>query len=88
MDKAYIDFEQFYNITQRGAFFVTRARTDINYRRLYSHPKEQAAGIIYDQTIRFNNYRANRDYPDKMRRIKFRSEDYPDDLIFLTNNLN
>lgn len=86
MDKAYIDFDQFYNIHQRGAFFVTRARTDSNYRRLYSHPKEQASGIIYDQTIRFNNYRANRDYPANMRRIKFRSEDYPDDLIFLTNN--
>ena len=86
MDKAYIDFEQFYNIHQAGAFFVTRARTDINYRRLYSHPKNHANGIIYDQTIRLNNYRANRDYPEKMRRIKFRSEDYPDDLVFLTNN--
>jgi hypothetical protein len=86
MDKAYVDFDQFYSIDQRGAFFVTRARTDINYRRLYSHAKEHSSGIIYDQTIRFNNYRANRDYPAKMRRIKFRSDDYPDDLIFLTNN--
>jgi hypothetical protein len=87
MDKAYVDFDQFYNIHQRGAFFVTRARTDINYRRLYSNSKQQSSGIIYDQIIRFNNYRANRDYPDKMRRIKYRSEDYPEDLIFLTNNL-
>ena len=86
MDKAYVDFDQFYNIHQRGAYFVTRARTDSNFRRLYSNPKEKSLGIIYDQIIRFNNYRANRDYPDKMRRIRFRSEDYPDDLIFLTNN--
>lgn len=88
MDKAYVDFEQFYNMNQKGAFFVTRFRTDINCRRLYSQPKERSSGVIYDQIILLNNYRANRDYPGKLRRIKFRSEDYPDDLIFLTNNLD
>jgi len=86
MDKGYADYEQFYHIQQRGAFFVTRARVDMRYRRLYSLPKDVSEGIIYDQVIRFKNYRANRDYPSNLRRIRFRSEDYPDDLIFLTNN--
>jgi hypothetical protein len=86
MDKAYIDFEQFYRINIKGAFFVTRIRKDINYRRLYSHPKDASLGIMYDQTIALNNYRAHRDYPSNLRLIKLRSEDYPDDLIFLTNN--
>jgi hypothetical protein len=86
MDKAYLDFEQFYHIHQRGAYFVTRARKDLRCTRLYSHLKDVSQGIIYDQTIVFTNYRANRDYPGKLRRIKFRSEHYPHDLIFLTNN--
>jgi hypothetical protein len=86
MDKAYIDFELFYKIQQRGAFFVTRARNDLNVKRIYSHVKDLSKGIIYDQTILFNNYRARKAYPCKLRRIKFRSHDYPDDLIFLTNN--
>lgn len=88
MDKGYADYEQFYKINQREAFFVTRARADMNYRRLYSQPKDVSAGIIYDQIIRLNNYRANKDYPAKLRRIKFRSKEYPDDLIFLTNNFD
>jgi len=88
MDKGYADYEQFFRIQQRGAFLVTRARADMNYRRLYSLPKDLSEGIIYDQIIRLNNYRANRDYPAKLRRIKYRSEDYPDDLIFLTNSFD
>lgn len=88
MDKGYADYEQFYRMEQRSAFFVTRARVDMYCRRLYSQAKDASEGIIYDQIIRLNNYRANRDYPAKLRRIKFRSEDYPDDLIFLTNNFD
>lgn len=86
MDKAYLDLEQFFRIQKSGAFFVTRARGDLRCLRLYSHPKQRSEGILYDQTIRLPNYRANRDYPAKLRRIKFRSADYPHDLIFLTNN--
>ena len=60
----------------------------MNYRRLYSHPKDIAAGVIYDQTIKVNNYYASKDYPEKMRRIKFKDDDTGKILIFLTNNFH
>lgn len=86
MDRGYVDYKRLYKINTSDAFFVTRAKDNMNYRRLYSHPKTIAGGIIYDQTILLNNYYASKDYPEKMRRIKFKDEDTGKILIFLTNN--
>ena len=60
----------------------------MNYRRLYSHQKDITAGVIYDQTIMLNNHYASKDYPAKMRRIKFLDSDTGKTLIFLTNNFH
>ena len=86
MDRGYVDYKRLYKIHTSEAFFVTRAKDNMNYRRLYSHPKDIAAGIIYDQTIMLNNHYASKDYPAKMRRIKFLDSDNGKILIFLTNN--
>jgi hypothetical protein len=60
----------------------------MNYRRLYSHSKDIASGVVYDQTIMLNNHYASKDYPEKMRRIKFKDSDTGKVLIFLTNNFH
>ena len=60
----------------------------MNYRRLYSHQKDIVNGIIYDQTIMLNNHYASKDYPEKMRRIKFKDEQTGKLLIFLTDNFH
>lgn len=86
MDKGYVDYKRLFKIHTSGAFFVTRAKDNMNYRRLYSYPKDIAAGVIYDQSIRLNNHYASKDYPEKMRRIKFKDEQTGKVLIFLTNN--
>ena len=86
MDRGYVDYKRLYKIHVCGAFFVTRAKDNMNYRRLYSHPKDITRGIIYDQSIMLNNYYASKDYPEKMRRIKFKDEQTGKVLIFLTNN--
>ena len=86
MDKGYVDYRRLYRIHLSNAFFVTRAKDNMNYRRLYSHPKEIKDGVIYDQTIRLNNHYASRDYPEKLRIIKFKDELSGLTLIFLTNN--
>lgn len=86
MDRGYVDYKRLYKIHQCGAFFVTRAKDNMNYRRLYSHPKEVTKGILYDQTILLNNHYASQYYPEKMRRIKFIDEETGKVLIFLTNN--
>nr|MBK9652192.1 IS4 family transposase [Bacteroidota bacterium] len=86
MDRGYVDYKRLYKIHTSGAFFVTRAKDNMNYRRLYSNPKDAGNGIIYDQEIMLNNHYAAKDYPEKMRRIKFKDKETGKVLIFLTNN--
>jgi hypothetical protein len=88
MDRGYVDYKRLYKIHTSEAFFVTRAKDNMNYRRLYSHPKDIDAGVIYDQTIKVNNHYASKDYPEKMRRIKFKDDATGKILIFLTNNFH
>lgn len=88
MDRGYVDYKRLYRIHQCNAFFVTRAKDNMNYRRLYSHPKDKTNGVLYDQTIMLNNYYASKDYSEKIRRIKFKDEETGKVLIFLTNNFH
>lgn len=88
MDRGYVDYKRLYKIHLCDAFFVTRAKDNMNYRRLYSHPKDQNEGVIYDQTIMLNNHYASKDYPDRLRRIKFKDKATGKMLIFLTNNFH
>jgi len=88
MDRGYVDYKRLYKIHTCRAFFVTRAKDNMNYKRLYSHQKDIANGIIYDQTIMLNNHYASKDYPEKMRRIKFKDEQTGKLLIFLTDNFH
>jgi Transposase DDE domain/Domain of unknown function (DUF4372) len=88
MDRGYVDYKRLYKINTFGAFFVTRAKDNMNYRRLYSHPKDIPGGVLYDQSIMLNNYYVSKDYPIKMRRIKFKDAQTGKILIFLTNNFD
>ena len=86
MDRGYVDYKRLYRVHQCGAFFITRAKDNMNYRRLYSHAIDKSKGILYDQTILLNGYYAAKDYPEKMRRTKFYDKETGKILIFLTNN--
>lgn len=88
MDRGYVDYKRLYRVHLCNAFFVTRAKDNMNYRRLYSHPKDKSKGVLYDQTIMLNNHYASKDYPDKMRRIKFVDGQTGKVFIFLTNNFH
>jgi hypothetical protein len=88
MDRGYVDYQRLYRIHLCNAFFVTRAKDNMNCRRLYSHRVDKTKGVIYDQTIMLNGYYAAKDYPEKMRRIKFYDEQTGKVLIFLTNNFH
>lgn len=88
MDKGYIDYQRLYRINQCNAFFVTRAKDNMNYKRLYSNKKDKTRGIIFDQIIKLNNHYASKDYPDKMRLIKYYDSITENDLIFMTNNFD
>lgn len=88
MDRGYVDYKRLYKIHKCDAFFVTRTKDNMNYRRLYSHSKDKTKGVLYDQTIMLNNYYASKDYPEKIRVIKFRDGQTTKELIFLTNNFH
>lgn len=86
MDKGYIDFERLYAITAAGAFFVTRAKGNLACRRQYSRPVDKSTGLVCDQTVVLTGYYAARDYPGKLRRVRYRDGETGKTLVFLTNN--
>jgi hypothetical protein len=86
MDRAFLDLERLNTLSQAGAFFVTRAKSNTDVRRLYSAPTDRSMGVIADQTVVFNGPLSSQRYPDQMRRIRFRQPDSAKSLIFLTNH--
>jgi Transposase DDE domain/Domain of unknown function (DUF4372) len=86
MDRGYVDFARLYTMHQRAAFFVTRAKSNMNARRIYSAPVDKSTGLICDQTIAMNGFYIAKDYPEHLRRIRFKDPETGKTLIFLTNN--
>jgi len=86
VDRAYLDFYRLYRHHQAGAFFVTRAKVNLDARRVCSAPVDRTTGLICDQRVALNGYYARRRYPDNLRRIRFKEPETGKTLIFLTNN--
>lgn len=86
MDMGYIDYTRLYRIHQSQSFFVTRAKSNMACRRLYSHPVDKSTGLRYDQTIRLTGHYAQKNYPETLRRIKYFDEETQRTYVFLTNN--
>ena len=85
MDRGYIDFARLHTLHQAGAFFVTRAKSNLSAHRVYSAPTDRTIGVIADQTIALDGPRTSQDYPVHLRRIRFRDAETAKTLIFLTN---
>jgi hypothetical protein len=86
MDRGYVDYKRLYRIHTNKSYFVTRAKDNMNYRRVSSFPKNKDEGVMYDQSILLNGFYAGQDYPVKMRRIKYLDMESGKVFIFLTNN--
>jgi Domain of unknown function (DUF4372)/Transposase DDE domain len=86
MDRGYLDFRRLYTLGQASAFFVIRAKVNFKFRRIYSHPVDRSTGLICDQTVMLTGHRARKDYPDKLRRVKYYDAETDNSLVFLTNN--
>jgi hypothetical protein len=85
MDRGYIDFDRLYTLHQAGAFFVTRSKSNLKFKRIYSHPINRKDDLRYDQTIELINYYSGKDYPEKLRRVKKYDKEQNRTLVFLTN---
>lgn len=86
MDRGYLDFKRLYAMHQSSGFFVTRAKRNFDFRRLYSMPVDKSTGIQCDQIILLNGFYAKKDYPEKLRRIRYFDADNKKTLVFITNN--
>jgi len=87
MDRGYVDFRRLHVLHQAGAFFVTRAKSNLDAHRVYSAPVDRATGLICDQTIALDGLQTRQDYPEHLRRIRFRDKETDKTLVFLTNQM-
>lgn len=86
MDKAYIDFARLFRLEQSKAFFVVRAKSNLKFRAVESRKVDKSKGLRCDQSIRLLVAKSRRQYPDKIRRIKYYDQEKDITLVFLTND--
>jgi len=86
MDRGYVDFRRLYELNLGSAFFVTRAKSNLQCRRLYSRPVNKELGLKYDQTVRLTGVNSAKNYPANLRRIKYYDAKTDKTFTFLTNN--
>jgi hypothetical protein len=86
MDRAYLDFRRLYKISVAAAFFVTRAKKNFVFNRLYSLDVDKSTGVLSDQIISLRGFYSRKRYPEKLRRIRFLDAEHHKCLVFLTNN--
>ena len=86
MDRGYLDFSRLFTLHQSGAFFVIRAKRGMNAHRVYSMKVDRSTGIICDQRIVLGGFYISQDYPEQLRRIRFKDPETGKTLVFLTNN--
>lgn len=87
MDRGYVDFNRLYVLHQAGAFFVTRAKSNLDAHRVYSALADRKAGVICDQTIALDGYLTQLHYPTHLRRIRFKEPETGKTFVFLTNQM-
>lgn len=86
MDRAYVDFERLYTLNKSLSYFVTRAKSNFNYRRVSSSPVDKSTGLRSDQRVRLRGYYQAKEYPEILRRITFVDAKTRKKYTFLTNN--
>jgi hypothetical protein len=85
-DRGYLDFARLYKIHQAHAFFIIRAKSNFRFRRIYSQPVDKSKGVQVDQIIELHGFYVHKDYPERLRRIRYFDAEKNKRLIFLTNH--
>ena len=86
MDRGYLDFERLGRLAASGSFFVTRAKSNLNAQRRYSHTVDKSTGLMCDQTVVLTGFYSRQGFPAPLRRIRFKVPESGKTLIFLTNH--
>ncbi len=88
MDKAYIDFKRLFDVNKTGAFYVVRAKTNLNFKAIKSSKLEKKDEIKCDQHIKLLGIKTKNLYPQKIRRIKYYDSEKQTTFVFITNNFD
>jgi len=88
MDRGYLDFQRLHRIKEHLGYFIIRAKKNMKFRRLYSQKIDKSSGLRCDQIIRLSGFYTQKDYPDKLRRVKYHDKETDKILVFLTNNFD
>jgi hypothetical protein len=86
MDRGFLDYDRLHRFHEVGAFFVIRAKSNLNARRRYSHAVDRSTGLRSDQTIVLNNFYAHKGFPEPLRRVRIKDLQTGKSLVVLTNN--
>lgn len=85
-DRGYIDYARLFRVHQRSAFFVCRAKDNLQFQRIYSNKVNKENGVLLDQIGKLTGFYVSKKYPEKLRLIKFYDEETDNELEFLSNN--
>jgi hypothetical protein len=86
-DRGYVDYTRLYRITLLSAYFVVRAKSNLNFERMYSSQVDKSKGVMCDQVGKLKGFYVSKQYPEKIRRVKFYDAEYNRTFVFLTNNM-
>lgn len=86
MDRGYLDFARLYELTLASSFFIIRAKQNFKCRRLYSNFVDRSTDIICDQVVVLSGFYTHKNYPEKIRRIKFYDAKNDETIVLMTNN--
>lgn len=87
-DRAYVDYKRLYVLTSQKAFFVLRAKSNLKFKRMYSNKSDKSTGVKSDQTGKLTGFYTSKDYPEKIRRVRFYDFESKRTFVFLTNNFD
>jgi hypothetical protein len=86
-DRGYVDYLRLYKITLLSAYFVVRAKSNLQFKRIYSQKVDKSTGVQSDQIGKLTGFYVSKDYPDKLRKVKFYDSEMNRTFVFLTNNM-
>jgi len=87
-DRGYVDYARLYRITLLSAFFVVRAKSNLKFRRIYSQKVDKSSGVQTDQIGKLTGFYVSKDYPEKLRKVKYYDSEMNRTFVFLTNNMS
>ncbi|RPH34457.1 MAG: IS4 family transposase [Bacteroidales bacterium] len=87
-DRGYVDYTRLYKITLLSAYFVVRARSNLQFKRIYSQRVDKSTGVQSDQIGKLTGFYVSKNYPDKLRKVKYYDSEMNRTFVFLTNNMS